>query len=279
MSLEQIVRLHHNRLITLQDRAGTIVGTIWDRFGGPSDAELEDFVRHVVPIVAGARLATVKLMAGYLGLVINNALGESPVVRLDITAILASIRNGTPIDEVYTRSVVTMRSALADNKPYVDALAAARARAVSAARMDVAVVNRDAAADGMSSEPRIVGYTRVLSGAACAFCAAASTQRYKSEDLMPLHNNCDCDVAPIIGTRDPGRVVNHQLLANLKEAGGSQYWQGNFTVDENGTIRHPPADGSSEGAPLDVAVREHGELGPVLTDARDAFTGPADIAN
>ncbi len=49
----------------------------------------------------------------------------------------------------------------------------------------------------------------------------ASTQRYNSDNLMPLHTFCDCGVAPITGDVDPGRVVNEQLLRQLKESGAA----------------------------------------------------------
>ena len=41
-------------------------------------------------------------------------------------------------------------------------------------------------------------YRRVLTGAEnCALCAIASTQRYSTADLMPIHPGCDCSVASI----------------------------------------------------------------------------------
>lgn len=74
-------------------------------------------------------------------------------------------------------------------------------------------------------------------------------------------SNCDCGIAPIIGTRDPGRVLNDGLLSDLK-AQGPRYWQArHFQVDEDGSLVLP-----------DVAVRDHGELGPVLTGAGHEFT-------
>ena len=102
---------------------------------------------------------------------------------------------------------------------------------------------------------------------------------------MPIHNHCDCGVAPIIGERDPGQVINRQLLNDLKSSGGSQSWKDrSISVDEDGVIRHrriETVDGERRevfGDPLNVAVRQHGELGPVLTDRAQHFAGPGSVA-
>lgn len=69
-------------------------------------------------------------------------------------------------------------------------------------------------------DSRIVGWTRTISGNACEFCQLVSTQRYHSAESASFgHQRCDCGVDPIIGDSDPGRVINHELLASLSSGG------------------------------------------------------------
>ncbi len=143
------------------------------------------------------------------------------------------------------RPAVTARKALADGKNIADALRIARGRAASAANTDVALAARRGAHDAMARHTQIVGYRRVPNADACVFCLVASTQRYHTGDLMPLHNNCRCAIAPIIGEIDPGQVINKDLLDSYKR----------------GDVRDV------------ISTHVHGELGPVLTRAGDAFAG------
>lgn len=105
---------------------------------------------------------------------------------------------------------------------------------------------------------RVIGYRRVLTGRSCVFCAAAATKVYRRGDLMPLHAHCDCGVAPIYGTGDPGKVVNRGVLLELKKR-GPEYWRQRGFVDDAGR----PID------PTDVPERfgrvtENPDIGPVL---------------
>lgn len=239
--LEDLVAAQHRRYLQLQHRAADLTGRLWDEFGGPGDDNLAAFVGHVAPVVVGARQHTADLMAGYLSLVVRNN------VPVDVRSVIGGLRGGTPLDIVYARPIITMRSALADGRDLTEASNVARDRATSTARMDVILANRAAAVDGMSRSDRIAGYRRVPTGNSCPYCVGAADQEYGSDELMPIHNNCDCGVAPIVGAHDPGRILNRSL----------------------------PDLGAD--APTS-AVHEHGELGPVLSDADHDFAGPDDVA-
>lgn len=112
------------------------------------------------------------------------------------------------------------------------------------ARSNTFLAARDTWHRWTSSDERITGYRRVLGpGRNCDLCILASSQRYSRSDLHPIHGNCSCSVEPIIGA-DPGP-------------------------------QDPPPLADPDSA---LAIREHGELGPTLTDARHDFTGPEDLA-
>lgn len=173
-------------------------------------------------------------------------------------SILRTLRGSTPLELVYERPIVTARTALSRGEPFVRAVAIGRARAAANADTDVILASRAGSAEAMARSSRIVGYRRVPDSGACEFCLLVSTQRYTKERLMPIHNHCHCSVAPIIGTTDPGRVIDSERLARIK----------------NGKVRRPDGERIDSS---DVEVREHGELGPVLTLARHSFTSQSEV--
>lgn len=250
----------------LRNRTVTAVGFLWDRHANLDDRAAAVFAGQAASVVRGSQAGVTALVNGHLGAAAT--LVDSGVLDLDDTP--PTPRN-VDLDEVYYRGVVSARAAISEGRTYTEAMTAGRARAVASASTDVVLAQRavmSRAVDGT----RIVGYRRTLTGVSCALCASASTQRYTRSSLMPIHSHCDCGVAPIIGSRDPGHVINEPLLADLKSAGKAtgdpDYWRSRkFKVDEDGTIRLPG-----------IAIHHHGELGPVLTDADHNFTGPSDLA-
>lgn len=253
----------YNRLRT---RTGLTVGRLWDRYAGVDDEAAERFTTEAAGLVGAAQSSTTALVNGYLTALLILA-GERDGDLEDTPP----MPRGVDLAEVYSRPIITARTALAEGKQWADAMSIGRNRAVTSAATDISLAQRDVMSRAVDGT-RIVGYRRTLTGQSCALCATASTQRYTGSRLMPIHGHCDCGVAPIIGDRDPGQVINRPLLNDLKaagkQAGDPDYWKSRkLTVDEDGTVRLP-----------DIDVHEHGELGPVLTVKSHDFTGPGGIA-
>ena len=94
-------------------------------------------------------------------------------------------------------------------------------------------------------------------GNVCALCIVASDRTYYRGDLLPLHTGCHCEVMLVTKATDPGKRMNREELdAIYREAGGTDYKSLRTTK---------------------YVVREHGELGPVLRNADQKFTGPDDL--
>lgn len=107
---------------------------------------------------------------------------------------------------------------------------------------------------------RVVGYRRVLTGRSCMLCAAAATRIYRRGDLMPLHAHCDCAVAPVYSSSDPGRAANRALLGQLKKR-GRDYWKQRGFVDNEGRPIDPTAIPARFGR-----ATPNLEVGPVLAE-------------
>lgn len=227
----------------LQRLIATIVATAWDSLPHYNRAQVDQFLSAVIPMAAAANQQSVLLTEGYLA----QALGQTPV-GLDAQQIIAGIRNGATPQEVYTRPFVTVWSALGRGVPWAQAVQAGRERAMSAAATDVQLsfTHTLVAAGSDGGYSGITGYERVPDATACDYCNAAAGQVYHTGNLMPLHNYCGCGVEPI--TDGSGRAPGG-ILSRFSGPGG-----------------------------LQVAVHDHGELGPVLTNAADSFTGPADLS-
>jgi hypothetical protein len=248
-----VARRYQDLLARLSARTADQVGVLWDRAGGIDDAAQAQFARRAADLVAASQRQAAMLADAYIR---TYALGlDGTVVGAAVDLAAAVGQRGVDPLEVYSRPTITARKALADGREFADALQAARLRAASTADMDVKLAARAAARDAMVA----AGYTRyrrVPDATACTFCLTASTQAYRTVDLMPLHARCGCAVAPL--PADAPLVIDRDLLDRLKASSGrDDYWNDRRAA---------------------IAIREHGELGPVLTAKSHAFTGPGDIA-
>lgn len=272
MTPEEAIARYQTQYGRLRADVVARVLALWAMHGGLSDENAERFTFSAVPVVRGGQVAIARLVAGYLALLTRLAVGASRAAAVDPRTVTTEALRGVDASEVYRRPIVTARTAVAEGKPLPEALRLGRDRLERIVDTDVALAQRQATVEVIGPDDRIVGYRRVLTGASCALCATASTQRYRKAELMPIHGRCDCSVAPIFGTADPGQVINRRLLKDLraaaKQTGDSDYARSrHLKVAEDGTVRLP-----------EVSIHRHGELGPTLSVKGDTFTGPGDIA-
>lgn len=54
-------------------------------------------------------------------------------------------------------------------------------------------------------EASLVGYRRVFDGG-CNFCREAAQFLYSKDDLLPIHENCNCGIAPVFSNEDHGLI-------------------------------------------------------------------------
>lgn len=121
------------------------------------------------------------------------------------------------------------------------------------------------ATNGTDGAP-IKMYRRVPGGDnPCELCELASDQVYFTDDLMPIHDNCGCDVEEETGEGLTAHDIAYHHLVSDDEQDDPKI----VDLDEDST-----GDDRKQ-----IAIRDHGELGPVLTWAHQDFTGPADLPN
>lgn len=231
------------RHITAQERLRTAtqaaVLALWAGLASYDESEVPGWLAAVLPIVLGAQRQSASMTAAFLAA----STGGLPVGADMAVVTGAAVRAGVEPAEVYRRPFVQVWSALAEETPYADAVAQGGQRARSTAGMDVQLSMRATLADVGARNPRILGYQRVPDAGACKLCKTIARQRYTVRQLMPLHNGCGCGVDVITPEN-----------------------RGNFTGRPENDLSVTSDDG------VQAAVREHGELGPVLTDGAHEFT-------
>lgn len=237
----------------------------WLDLGRWDEADVARFAAVAVPTVTAGQSRATALTDIYLARLLQvPPVGLTPQVG-------AAVRNGVSPADVYRRPFVQLWSGLKDGAQFADALSTAASRVDAMAQTDVQLAvthsTREWLSDPPAGTPPIVGYSRTLTGESCGLCAVASTQVYKNEDLMPIHDRCDCGVAPIFGDTNAAKQINRQYLRQLKS-------QDTYTTDA-AKLKHLRVDEDGNLLTQRVAVHEHGELGPVLSDAAHEFSGPA----
>lgn len=176
-----------------------------------------------------------------------------------------------------------------ERKPLTAAVGDGERRLRSLALTDVELAVTHTARERLADEPEVRFYRRVLTGAeSCGLCIIASTQRYRKRDLLPIHPNCDCVVAPILGEQDPGRSINSTRVSDEasptgETADGVPIYGPDDVLDTefltrevHDAIRETFGEMAFDARQIDyrkiLLVEKHGELGPVLTVGRHKFT-------
>lgn len=249
----------------LRARTSLLVGRTWDTIGGIDDQAQTVFARQAARLVAGAQIAAARQTDAYIAAYLAMALRRpARTVGVDPTAITGgAVRNGVDPLAVYSRPSVSARSVLSKGGTVTAALAAGRLRALDLANTDVQLANRQAARDSMTADDRVTGFERALDAGACELCANADDGTiYSTDELLPIHVGCGCDVAPVVNDHRVAPGLNQERRAEMVPTQKVETLDGTLTVfDPEGDPR-----------PLEVAIREHGELGPILTDRADHFS-------
>jgi len=184
-------------------------------------------------------------------------------------------RGGTSIVEVYKRPARQVEHLIREQQKTLDRAAAPtrplielpdritdemmqtfEERLTSLVEDDVAATARDEAQKVLRASAKVIGYRRVIhpefsKTGTCGLCVVASSKFYTVGELMPLHDKCKCTISPITANQDLGLRLNRADLDRIYEAAGSNY--------------------AEDLKRIKVQVREHGELGPILTERGAKF--------
>lgn len=249
----------------------------WATLEDYRDEAIDQFAARAARTVTAGQRQVGRLTDTYLAQYQSIATGQRaraagvPVELLDDLAM-----RGVAAFDVYRRPGTTVWTALSKGTPFDQAVELGRQRLANTAAIDLQLAKTHAAS--FSGGARGVKYyRRELEGSySCGLCIVASTQRYKVGNLMPIHGNCDCDVAEVYAGVDPGQILEPERLDQVHEAinaefggidGGARIIPGNRNVTRDDIAKYSDV----------LITNTHGEIGPVLGVKGHEFIGPSDI--
>lgn len=232
---------------------------------GFRDSDADRFVRDIVPVAQAAQEKSAALTWAYLSQSLTDLTGKRTTGSPEL--VTGAALRGVDPQEVYRRPFLTVYHWLAKDKSLTEAVTAGERRARTIAATDLQLAETRTASRTLARDRRAPQFFRrkLTSDENCGLCVIASTQRYRKGDLLPIHGGCDCAVE-LIPDGAPDLVLDPQVLEAAHAAITER-----FGVSDRGA--RDPAYRRA------VLVREHGELGPVLTVKDHEFTGPDDLTS
>lgn len=246
----------------LRDGLLSVIDRTWAGLPAYRDGDATQFISSTARRVEAVQQEVANLTGAYFGrsarVSVPRFTASTEALRHISTAVLLN------------RAFVEVRTVLSKGGSFQAAQKAGRSRLLSVVGTNLQLAKTHAARAAMV-ETGARFYERTLTGREnCALCVIASTQRYRRGDLMPIHPGCDCHVRPL--SKDPGRqVINRERLEEIHAAVESHFGGS----DRGARVIDGLSDRSDY---LDlIAVRDHGEIGPVLTWRYQRFTAAADL--
>lgn len=245
----------------IESRVAQIVASMWSGFDGWYRDELvSEISAEVAAMVARGQVGVAQLTDAYLAQVAT-LIRERPVGPVGVApSMTGSRRSGVTLTEVYARVAAEYLWQVSRDVVPIRAKELAVERAQAMVGTDLGLAFRDQTSQFMK-QTGAAGYRRVIRpersrSGTCGLCVAASNRMYKRNDLMPLHARCKCTVVEVGARVDEGRIINDAEYAAI--------------AAESDSLRARDL--------VKVRVRDHGELGPVLTNAAHDFRGPRQVA-
>jgi hypothetical protein len=290
-----MVQTYAQAVAAIRARIRTFLAGLFASLGNYSNPET--FIPTAVATMDAGQRMTAAYTAAYLSQLYGALTGDTVSATAPIGDMTDQTLRGISASEVYRRPFNTLWTDLSTGKPFAEALKTAERRLDTLVQTDLQLATTHTARTVLAQQPKVVGYRRVLSGSGhhCGLCILASTQRYHISDLMPIHPNCSCSVAQVVGDKDPGRSINSAVLTGSDPHGqtphGVNIYGPDATLDLGDLVQpvhdaikerfgHSSASGSGR---IDyrhvMLTHEHGELGPVLTVKDQHFLTQREIAH
>lgn len=250
-------------LIKLIEQQAALVGALsaqtvrmliglWSPFRRWTDHDLvlAMAARSATTVEAGQHAARMRQKT-YMKMVYKELGIEFPNVPIIVPGTVEIYSRGVNPLEVYQRPAEQYRYHLSIGDSDTISRQHAMERLSTIADTDLTLARREAMREVYDSTPTILGWRRIIhpelskDGFSCGLCVVAADRVYSRGDLMPIHDECNCDTLPITEDNDPGHELNADDLESLYDAAGS-----NTAGDLLKTK---------------VYFLNHGELGPIIS--------------
>lgn len=196
--LAYLHRQYRDATGSVRERTRRHVATTWTSLPDYKDNSVERFANRSSRLVAVGAITTGALTAAFIESVVRDRTGNARRATID-TARLASLRKNIDPVEVYMRPGRQVWWELSKGVDYLTAVDRGLTRALTLTSTDLQLAKIDAGSQAIQAQPEIVAYERVTGPTPCELCQEAAGTLYKSDELMELHDNCSCDLVPVIG--------------------------------------------------------------------------------
>lgn len=169
-----------------------------------------EYVEHMSTLSEAAQRALARELAGYL--YVSSGADYEP---LDLDEVSGDAIRPEGEQRNWAIPFFSFFGAIGAGVVVAEALGELRRDIEYKAQTDLALAQRETMQTLAPRLEGIRGFRRVLDSSEvdCAFCSEAADQVYRTYDLMPLHPNCQCSVAPVYDDADPGASINEELNA------------------------------------------------------------------
>ena len=267
---EQVIRGYNNAVFEVRTRVENFARVAWSSAGSWREADVDRLVAQIVPKVQAGQIRTAQLTAAYLAS-LQTIRSGARVAAVAVDRELVVAARGVAAEDIYRRPAATMYASLSKGASLTTAVGAGLNRLQSLVATDHQLA-KTAQARRSLGRGGFQYMRRTLTGREnCALCAIASTQRYRVQDLLPIHPGCDCGIDTVRSNTDPGQVLDPAALELIHSA-----VEGEFGTSQRAARYIDGRNDRSDYLDL-IAVRQHGELGPVLTWRDQHFTSKDDL--
>lgn len=267
---EQVILGYNNAVFEVRSRVENYARVAWSSAGSWRESDVDRLVAQIVPKVQAGQIRTAQLTAVYLASLQSVRTGtQVAAVAVDRELVVAA--RGVAAETVYRRPAATMYASLSKGASLTTAVGHGLNRLQSLVATDQQLAKTAQARQSLG-RGGFQYMSRTLTGREnCALCAIASSQRYRVQDLLPIHPGCDCGVDVFSSNVDPGQVLEPERLELIHTA-----IEGEFGNTDRGARYLDGRNDRSDYLDL-IVTQQHGELGPVLTWRDQHFTSRADL--
>jgi len=192
---QRIEAAYRQQRLRIRSQVLAAVAAAWARL----HADQQQTIQSVTGLVAAGQGAIAQLVDAYLTQSQIAQVGTGTLKGLDPALYTTTVLRRIAAPVIYARPFGAYGAFIAQGADEATAVRAAQASATKLAATDMQLAQTHAARDWMTGDAYIVGWRRTLNPPSCKLCTVAASRTYRISDLMPIHEHCDCGVAPLYG--------------------------------------------------------------------------------
>jgi hypothetical protein len=192
----RITDAYRERLLLLQQRA-VLLGR-WTVNVQDIDGTGKAWADRAVAQLGVIQRTGVTLTAGYIAAFIASELGRRPEQPPVDHSAVGKAQDGQPLEKSLLAALITVKTALKQNRAAQDALRLGEQRATRLIASTALAAPRAALHSAIETDPQIVGWRRVTFGGCGACLAAADGVIHDVRKPLRVHDHCRCTAEPVL---------------------------------------------------------------------------------